>query len=56
MLADEPEEFARQIVNLLNDDVQRKYIEQQARQTIEEHYSNKKLGAELISFYREITC
>lgn len=54
LLADEPEEFARHIVNMLKDDVQRKYIQKEARKTIEEHYSNQNLGAKLCSFYNSI--
>lgn len=54
IIADEPEEFARSIVNLLQDDIQRQYVEREARETIEKHYSNRLLGQGLLSFYNTL--
>lgn len=51
ILADSPDDFARAISNLLHDDDLLKFVENQARKTIEKNYSNRQLGQKLIEFY-----
>lgn len=54
ILADSPEDFARAISNLLHDDELLSFVENQARKTIETHYSNRQLGKDLLEFYETL--
>jgi len=54
ILADQPEEFASQVVSLLRDQPRRLAMGQAARRLVEEKYSWNSVARELISVLREV--
>lgn len=54
ILEDEPLAFASAVLNLLSNEKLRNQIGKAARKTIENHYSNKLLGENLLNFYRSL--
>ncbi len=55
ILADQPEDFARAVTNLLDNDGKRALLEKKALLTVQQHYNNQALGRELIDFYHKLT-
>ncbi|MCB9263216.1 MAG: glycosyltransferase [Flavobacteriales bacterium] len=54
LIADTPEAFAQSLINVVEDNAYRKIIQQNARQLIENQYSNKSVVAKLLDFYKTI--
>ncbi len=54
ILEDEPNLFAKAIIDLVSDEKKRLSIGRSARKTIENHYSNKLLGKNLLNFYHSL--
>lgn len=54
LIADTAQDFADSILRALNNEGLRNTIENNARKTIEEHYSNRKLGGQLLNFYKAL--
>jgi len=55
LLADTPEDFARQCLRLLRDTPFRQKVEQAARNTFEEYYEQAALGRQLLTFYNSLS-
>lgn len=54
ILEDDPSLFAKAIIDLLSDEKKRMEIGRSARKTIENQYSNKLLGKNLLNFYQTL--
>jgi glycosyltransferase involved in cell wall biosynthesis len=53
-IADSPDEFANCVIELLTDTEKRNALSAQARTFVEQHFDNKKLVAQLLSFYHSL--
>lgn len=55
LLADSPADFAKCILELLDNEALRQQIGSNALQALKDHYQNKTLGANLLNFYRTLS-
>jgi glycosyltransferase involved in cell wall biosynthesis len=55
LLADQPEEFARQVVELLRDTKRRKELGERARSLVEQNYSWQSVGNLLSDVLRNVS-
>lgn len=54
IVADSPEEFRTAIASLLSDDQKKKTLQTQARLLAESHFDYKRIGADLLTFYKTL--
>ncbi len=54
LIADSPEDFAKAVINLINEKTLRDQLQDNARAFVEEHFNNKTLANKLNDFYTDL--